>query len=119
MRFIKYFASIAAIALVLSLGAFAKDHDSGQFDLPQAARIGSTTLQPGHYKAEWTGPNNALQVSIIQNGKTVATTQGQLKELPSKAPADAVTLRTVDNNAQQVEEIDFNNHTQALDLSGM
>ncbi|HEV3513316.1 MAG TPA: hypothetical protein VGS05_16525 [Candidatus Sulfotelmatobacter sp.] len=119
MRFIKYFASIVAVALVLSLGAFAKDKDSGNFDLAQTARIGSTTLQPGHYKAEWTGPNNALQISIIQDGKTVATARGQLKELSTKAQADAVTLRTVGNNTQQVEEIDFNNHTDALHLSGM
>jgi hypothetical protein len=119
MRFIKYLASVVAVALVLSLGAFAKDHDSGNFDLASTARVGSTTLQPGHYKAEWTGPNNAVQISIIQDGKTIATAQGKLKELPSKAQADAVTLRTLDNNTKQVEEIDFNHHTEALELSGM
>ena len=73
-------------ALVFSLGAFAKDKDkdSGSFDLTQTARVGSTLLQPGHYKAEWTGPKDALQISVLDHGKTVATATGNLKELPSK-----------------------------------
>jgi hypothetical protein len=116
MRLIKYLASIVAVAVVLSLGAFAKDQNSGKFDLTQTARVGSTTLQPGHYKAEWTGPSNALQISIIQNGKTVATTKGHLKELPTKAENNAVTIKT---NTNRVEEIDFNNRTEALILPGM
>jgi len=121
MRLIKYFASVVAVALLLSLGAFAKDKDkdSGKFELYQSARVGSTTLQPGHYKAEWTGPNNALQISIIKNGKTVVTTHGQLKELPTKAENTAVTIKNASNNTQRVEEIDFNNRTDALVLSGV
>jgi len=122
MRLIQYLASVVAVALLLSLGAFAreaKDHDSGKFELYQSARVGSTTLQPGHYKAEWTGPNNALQISIIRNGKTVVTTQGRLKELPTKAENTAVTIKNARNNTQRVEEIDFNNRTDALVLSGV
>jgi hypothetical protein len=110
---------LAAIAMVLSLGALAKDRDSGSFDLPQTAQVGSTTLQPGHYKAEWTGPNNALQISIVQDGKTVATTKGKMKELPTKPQNTAVTLRTTSNHSRLVEEIDFGNRTDALVLSGV
>jgi len=119
MRSMKYLVSSMAVAIVLSAGAFAKDHDSGSFDLDQTARVGSAVLQPGHYKAEWTGPNNALHVTIVENGKTVATTDGQLKELPSKAPYDAVSIKTEPDNSKQVEEIDFNNRTEALQFAGM
>lgn len=118
MRFIKYPACFAAFALVFSLAAFAKDANSGGFDLTQSARIGSTVLQPGHYKAEWTGPKDALQVSVLDHGKTVATAKGNLKELPEKAPYDSVTVRTHRNNTQQVDEIDFNNRREALVLGG-
>lgn len=116
MRLIKYFASIVAVALVLSLGAFAKDKDSGNLNLVQTARVGSTTLQPGQYKVEWTGPNNALQISIMKYGKTIATVQGKLKELPTKAEDNAVTLRTMNNNTKRIEEIDFSHRTEALVL---
>ena len=119
MRLIKYLASLVAVAMVLSLGALAKDRDSGSFDLTQAAQVGSTTLQPGHYKAEWTGPNNALHVAIVKNGETVATTTAKMKELPSKAQNSEVILRTTNNPNPLVEEIDFSNRTDALVLSGV
>jgi len=119
MRSMKYLASLLVVAVVLSVGAFAKDHDAGSFDLAQTVQLGSTTLQPGHYKAEWTGPNNALQISIVKDGKTVATAHGTIKELPSKAQSGAVTIRTNGDNSNQVEEIDFSNRTEALVLSGM
>jgi hypothetical protein len=65
---------------------------------------------------EWTGPNDALKISVMKYGKTVATAQGKLKELPTKAENDEVTLRTMKNHAQRVEEIDFHNRTEALML---
>jgi len=119
MRSIKYLILSLAAVLALSLGAFAKDSNSAKFDLSERATVGSTTLQPGTYKAEWTGPKNALQVSIEKNGKTVATVPGKLKELPQASPYSSVTLKTLKNNSKQVDEIDFNNRTEALVLSGM
>jgi hypothetical protein len=119
MQSLKFLASTLAVALVLCAAAFSKDANSGNFDLGQTAQVGSTVLQPGHYKAEWTGTGSTLKVSILKNGKTIATTEGSIKELPAKSPYDAVTLKTVDNNTQQVDEIDFNNRSEALVLSGM
>lgn len=115
MKSLKYFASFTAAALLLCAAAFARDNKSASFDLAEEAHIGSTVLQPGHYKAEWTGPNDALQVSILRHGKTVATAQATIKELPSKPAASSVTVK--DNN--QVEEIEFDNRSEALVLSGM
>jgi hypothetical protein len=119
MRSLKYLASFTAVALLLCAGAFARDNSkSGSFDLAEPAHIGSTLLQPGHYKAEWTGPENALTVSIMQRGKTVATTQGNMTQLPSKATQSEVTIRTHNDN-KQIEQIQFDNRTEALTLSGM
>lgn len=119
MQSLKYLVSTLAVALVLCAAAFSKDANSGNFNLDQAAQVGSTVLQPGHYKAEWTGTGTALKVTILKNGKTVATTEGSIKELPAKSLYDAVTLKTADNKTQQVDEIDFNNRSEALVLSGM
>jgi hypothetical protein len=120
MRSIKYLASFLAFGLVfvLSAAAFAKDANHGNFQLFQSARVGSTVLQPGHYKAEWTGSQDALQISIVQNGKVVATTQGKLRQLQERWPSDSIVLRTLDNNSRQVDEIDFGNHKEALVLAG-
>jgi len=118
MKFVKYLASLTAFALILCVVAFARDNKSGSFDLAEPAHVGSTLLQPGHYKAEWTGPDNSLQVTILEHGKTVATTEGTMKELPSRATADEVTLKTV-NDSRQVQQIEFNNRPGALMLGGM
>ena len=119
MQSLKYLGLLVSIALFLSLGAFAKNVNSGSFDLEQPTKVGSTVLQPGHYKAEWTGSESAVKVSILRNGKTVATAEGSLKELPSKAQHDSVTIKTLPDNSTCVDEIDFNNRTEALILSGM
>ena len=118
MRRIKYGFTILATALLLSLGVFAKDSNSGKFDLTQTAKLGSTVLHPGHYKAEWTGPENALHVTILENGKTVATAKGALEELPQAASYNAVTVRTRKDQSKRVEEIQFNNRKDALKLAG-
>ena len=115
MRFAKYLGSFIASGSILCAGAFAKDTNSGSFNLVQEARVGSTILGPGHYKAEWTGPNNELTVSVLQKGKTIATTRASLKELPRKSPNDSVTINS---NKQRVDEIDFSNRTEALIFSG-
>jgi hypothetical protein len=119
MQSLKYFGALLCVALMLSLGTFAKDISSGKFDLANPSKIGSTVLPPGHYKAEWSGPSNAVKVSILKNGKTVATAHAKIKELPSKAPYDAVTVKNSRNNTNRVDEIDFNNHTEALVFPGM
>lgn len=117
MKAARYLASFVALAIALSLSAFAKDRDSGSFDLAKTAHVGSAVLQPGHYKAEWTGPNNALHISILENGKTVATVTGRMKELSTKPQNDSVTVKKLKNNTARVEEIDFHNRTDALVFS--
>jgi len=119
MRAMEYLAAVAAVAVALSLGAVAKDMNSGKFNLGQTAKVGSTVLQPGEYKAEWTGNNSDVNISIVKNGKTVATAHGTLKELPTKAQYSSVTVKTLPDNTIRVDEIDFNNQTEALVLSGM
>jgi hypothetical protein len=119
MRIAGFSALLCAFAIVLSTGAFAKAKNEGWFDLTQAATVGVTQLQPGHYKVEWTGTSGTVNVDIMRNGKTVATTQGTLKELASPSPYSAVTLKASTNHHDRIEEIDFHNHKDALVLSGM
>ena len=119
MRCMRYLALSCVLALGTCVSVFAKENhtDAGKFDLAESARVGSTVLEPGHYKVEWVGPNEDVHVSILKNGKIVATAQGRVTELSQKAPYDAVTV-TNRNNAEWVEEIDFGNRKDALMLSG-
>ena len=119
MKSLKYLASFTAVALLLCAASFARDNSkSGGFDLAEPAHVGTALLQPGHYKAEWTGPDTNLTVSILKNGKTVATSQATMTQLPSKASQSEVTIKKLNDN-NQIEQIQFNNRTEALTLSGM
>lgn len=118
MRIARFSALLCAFALVLSAGAFAKAKNEGSFDLTQPAIVGSTQLQPGHYKAEWHDTNGTVNVDILQHGKTVASTKAELKELTTPSTFSAVTLKTTPNHRNRVEEIQFNNRRDALVLSG-
>ena len=115
MKFAQFVAAFAILASVLSVNSFAKDDHSGNFTLTDPVRVGSTELAPGHYKAEWSGPADAVKVEILQNGKTAATELGQIKNLPR--PYDSVATKT-ESDTSALDEIDFNNRTDALVLGG-
>ena len=118
MKVVQYFASFTVIAVVLSVGAFAKDSHSGNFTLADTVQVGSTQLAPGNYKAEWDGPANDVKINIMRHGKTIATTEGQIKNLQQPAPYDAVAIKTLQNNTKALDEIEFNNRSEALVLAG-
>ena len=118
MNFVKYFASLALVTFVLTVGAFAKDNHSGNFTISEKVRVGSTELAPGQYKAQWTGTANDVKIEILQNGKTIATTGGTIKDLSQPSPYDAVLTKTLTDNTQTLDEIDFNHRSEALVIAG-
>src|ERR1700674_1625076 len=118
MKFVQRFTSFAIVALGLSLSAFAKDGHSGKFTLSETVQVGSSQLAPGDYKAEWNGPANDVKIDFIQNGKTGATPQGKIQNLQKPSPYDAVLTNTLQNNAQELSEIHFGNHTEVHVIGG-
>jgi hypothetical protein len=119
MKTLGSLVSIAALAIGMSTVSFAAQKNEGKFTLTESATIGSTDLRPGDYKIQWQTQNgNDVKVDIIQHGKVVATTQGQLKTLQTPAPYDAVVTKDTGKSAKAIDEIDFNNRTQALVLVG-
>jgi hypothetical protein len=118
MKFMQYLASFAIMALVLSVGVFAKDSHSGSFVLSDTVRVGSTQLAPGNYKVEWNGPPNDVKIDIMKNGKIVATTQGKIQDLQKPSPYTAVMTKPAENNMKRLDGIEFGNRTEALVLEG-
>jgi hypothetical protein len=54
----------------------------------------------------------------MRHGKTIATTEGQVKNLQQPAPYDAVAIKTLQNNTKALDEIEFSNRSEALVLAG-
>jgi hypothetical protein len=59
-----------------------------------------------------------VKINILQHGKTVATADGAVKQLPAKSPYSAVTMKDQPDNTKKVDEIDFNNRSEALVIHG-
>jgi hypothetical protein len=115
MQTLARLATLSMLTVALTTVTFAANKNEGNFTLAGTARVGSTELPAGEYKAEWQQDNSgAVKVQILQHGKTVATAEGKLKDLQQPSPYTAVVTRSASDNAQQIDEIDFNNRKQAL-----
>jgi hypothetical protein len=117
MKTLAHLTALAMLTLALSTLTFAVSKNQGNFTLPGTTRVGSTDLRAGQYKAEWKEETGgAVKVDILQHGKTVATAEGKLKDLPEPSPYDAVITKQLSDNAKTIDEIDFSNRKQALVL---
>jgi hypothetical protein len=115
MKSLVRLTSLAMLTVALTTVTFAASKNQGNFTLSDAARVGSTNLLPGDYKAEWTEEaGGAVKVEILQHGKTVATAEGKLKDLGRPSPYNAVITEQRSDNAKAIGEIDFSNREQAL-----
>jgi hypothetical protein len=113
MSSLKYLMLSAILTTILTAGGFAKTRSQGTMTLAQPAMIGSTQLKAGTYKVQWDGTGPNVQVNIMKDKNTVATTPAELKTNDSAAFQDAVVLKT-NGNHQQIAEIDFGKHKEAL-----
>ena len=107
--------ALLALALTLSVSAFAKDQ-SGSITLYQDASINGTKLPAGEYKIEYDVDGNNAQVKFIKSGKEVATASGQLKTLTTKPGTTQVVLDN-SGNTRTISEIDFRGRDTAISFA--
>lgn len=102
---------LAVLALLaLSAPVFAKSM-SQPIVLTQPATIGSTTLQPGHYKITASLDSDQVLVQRQNDGKLVATVQGRTVTLNVKPEYNAVLF-----NGRNIHEIQFSGKTEAIEI---
>jgi hypothetical protein len=119
MKSLKYPALLSALVLIFSLSSFArnKDNNDHSVSITDPVHVGSTQLKPGNYKVEWQGTGPDVQVSFMQDGKTVATLPGTLKTDDTQITQDAIVTDTAGNNAGALREIDFRRQKEAVIFS--
>jgi translation initiation factor IF-1 len=113
MTFARQFVVVLVLALLAPL-SFASEKSQHRLDIADPVQVGSTQLQPGHYKLEWRGNGPAVEVSFLQNGKTVAIVPGTLKMNDSKVTQDDIVTSKTSPNTSRLEEIDFLHQKEAL-----
>jgi lipopolysaccharide export system protein LptA len=88
-------ASFAALALVTT--AQARIHKD-TWSLDKTVTIGSTQVKPGSYQLN--GDDAKKELTVLQNGKVIATASGQWVKLPQKA--DYTSVETTGDKVTQV-----------------
>jgi hypothetical protein len=111
MKYVRYFALLSALAVLSPLGAFARDKNQRSVDIPDAVQVGGTQLQPGHYKLQIQGTGPDVQVTFLQDGKTVATVPGKLKTNDEQVTQDQIVT---DSANKTLAEIDFRRDKESL-----
>lgn len=120
MRYKHLFVGAIAVVTLFALSAFAstKNRNEGKITVSAPVEVGSTQLAPGNYKVEWSGTGDQVKVSIMNRDQTVVTVPAKVvtHAEPSRYDALVTVPATNGKTEQQLQEIDFNNRTQALVL---
>ena|SRR5579863_2237649 len=111
MKTLRYLTFLSILAMLSSLSVFARDNNQQSVDIPSTVRVGSTQLEPGHYKLEWQGAGPDTQVTFLRHGKTVATVPATLKANDSQVTQDDIVTDSTNNT---LREIDFHHEKEAL-----
>ncbi|PYU68542.1 MAG: hypothetical protein DMG49_15725 [Acidobacteria bacterium] len=93
MRYV--LAGFAVLALVTAVQA--RTHKDA-WNLDKTVTIGGTQMKPGSYQLN--GDDAKKELTVLQNGKVVATVSGQWVKLPQKA--DYTSVETTGDKVTQV-----------------
>ena len=74
-------------------------------------------VMPGEYKVSYQVKGSAVDVKLIQAGKTIATATGQLVETKDPSPYDSVVNQTNADGTQTVIEIQTANKKSVIRLN--
>ena len=113
MKQIKYTTLVFILAFMSSTGTFAKDKNRHTVEISDSLQVGSTQMKPGKYDVQWQGTGPEIQVSFVQNGKTVATVPGTLKTNDPHVTEDDIVTETTSANLKTLKEIDFSHNKES------
>ena len=100
----KLFISGAAV-LTLTMPVWARTYKQS-LPLQKDATIGSAQLKPGEYQL--TADDSKTELSILRNGKVVATVQGQWVKI--EKPQDSTVL----SDGDKITQVQFGRSDQAF-----
>jgi hypothetical protein len=107
--------ALLVFAVTMSLSAFAGSK-SETISLLHDVQLGGTTIHPGEYTVKYDANGSTCLVKVIRDGKTVATANGELKQLANKPERNQVVLDNT-GGMPTVSEMDFSNTTTAITFS--
>ena len=104
--------ALLVFALTLSIGAFAREK-SESISLFRNVTVNGTTVPAGDYVVKYDIEGSNAQVKFTQNGKEIASTNGQVKTLSKKPVRNQVFLNTA-GDSRTISEIEFGGKDTAI-----
>ncbi len=99
---------LLVLALVLATGAFAANkQNKGSLTTSEPLTVSGHQLKPGEYQLKWDGANTSVELSILSQGKLVATVPARLVQLDRAARDNAIESQKSDDGSQSLTQIDF------------
>jgi hypothetical protein len=108
MRFrVKHYLTGLAV-LTLTMPVWARTYKESM-TLDKNTTIGSAQLKPGSYQLA--ADDTKKELNIVQNGKIIATVQGQWVKIPQKAQSLSVAF-----DQDKITDVQFSGSDQAFQL---
>jgi hypothetical protein len=108
--------ALFVFAVTMSLNAFAGSK-SESITLMHDVQVNGTTLHAGDYTVKYDANGSTCLVKMVKNGKTVATANGELKQLANKPAHTQIVLDESTGDVPALSEMDFSNSTTAITFS--
>jgi hypothetical protein len=104
--------ALLVLAITVSISAFARSK-SESISLFQEVTVNGTNIPAGDYVVKYDIDGNNAQVKFTQNGKEIASANGQVKTLTQKPVRNQVVLNT-SGDTRTISEIDFGGKDTAI-----
>jgi hypothetical protein len=108
--------ALLVFAVTMSISAFAGSK-AESLTLYQDAQLNGTTIPAGEYTVKYDANGSTCLVKVMKGKKTVATANGELKQLADKPQHTQVLLQTDTGGLPAVNEMDFSGSTTAITFS--
>jgi hypothetical protein len=105
--------ALLVFAVTMSISAFAGSKTESLI-LLHDAQLDGTTIPAGEYTVTYDAKGSTCLVKVMKGNKTVATANGELKQLSGKPEHNQVVLQNHTGSLPVVSEMDFSNTATAI-----
>jgi len=108
--------ALLVFAVTMSISAFAGSK-SESLTLLHDVQLNGTTIPAGDYTVKYDANGSTCLVKVMKGGKTLATANGELKQLANKPQRDQVILQNDTGGTPALSEMDFSDSKTAITFS--
>jgi hypothetical protein len=98
---------IITLILLLFVPAFAGTRNKATFTLSDPTKVAGVQLAPGEYVVQWEGDGQNVQVSILKDGRVMATPNATVLDASNPYRGTATYLATAEDGTKLLTRIDL------------